>query len=151
MHWFETYENLIEFTENIYKISNKNGKLRFRFSLDKHGEKAKQFLQRKINEFYNREDIEIQKSNYDYNSTIKLFKDKGFEEIYTEEIKFQLFDNISDNLLWLLYSQPIRNYVKENDYNKFIEFIKAEWSKNKVDVDGHHGIFIMEKINAKVN
>lgn len=69
IHWFETYENLTKFIENVYNILSKEGKILFRFSLDKHGEKAKQFLQMKINEFYNSEDIEIQKSNYDYISS----------------------------------------------------------------------------------
>lgn len=147
LHWLDSEEELNNVILSVNNHLNPEGYFAFRFSLQGHAEKAKQFLEKNLRRFLSNNHLEVKRSLFTFEKSLDLIKENKFNIVYSEEIIFNPFEEEDMNFKWIVFSQPLLKYIQKEQYDSFIEFLWDEWQKEKVEVEGYQGIFIGKKVD----
>lgn len=146
LHWLDSDEELNNVISSVYNHLKPEGYFVFRFSLQGHAEKAKQFLEKNLRRFLSNNNLEVKRSIFTFEKSVDFMKENKFSIVYSEEKIFKSFEDEDMNFKWLVFSQPLLKYIHKEQYDSFVKFLWEEWLKDKVEVEGYQGIFIGKRL-----
>ena len=145
LHWIDSHKGLDDIISKTHDRLKEKGYFAFRFSLKGHAEKSKILLEKNLRIFTRESCLDIKRSIFTFKDCLNSIGKTGFKIIYSKELFFLPFEDEEMDYNWLIYSQPILRYIPKDKFNEFAQFLKSNWQKEKIKVDGYQAIFILQK------
>ena len=150
LHWLNDEAEFDDLLKCVWCRLETRGILALRFSLLENGLTAKAFLERALADFLGGREIRLHRSPFAFQKCVPLIISNKFELLDAEEKRYCALDTEAHVLNWLLYTQPIGEYIRSDCWSQFEDFVRQRWQHDPVKIDGHHGIFLARKSKGSV-
>jgi trans-aconitate methyltransferase len=145
LHWLNTYE---EFNEVLYEANRclcGAGYFAVRFSLYENASTAKQFLEEQLRNYTGDQSLTLRRSFFTFDQCLAWLSTQGFRTIVSEEMKYIPFADRKMSFRWMISSQPLLRYLREEELDHFEQILWQCWQREPIEVRSHQGLFIAQK------
>lgn len=145
LHWLASYAQFAGVLDAAARRTASHGYLAFRFSLEGNAKEAKDFLEEQLRAYAGDGKLKLQRSVFGYRQCLSHLHKAGFEVRYSEEITDYPFSDMQTDFGWLIGSQPLLKFMREQELPGFERYLRDRWERRPIKVKNHHGIFIARK------